>query len=259
MTSQTSSFSWRRVAQLYQFNAPWIKKQTIIYFLFSLATALVYLLIPSHTIRMGIYSPCRTILFFMFIWSPIVFTKGGDTRIVDWLIPASALEKFVFYMSYLLIVVGLACYFCPWIAEKISLVLSLSDVDSAEILKNELYMPGIFEWSTILSTIAAMMTCFYFVMAARHNRVVKAYLISVGVSILLPMFNTFYGIKEAIVSGYKEATSSGIPANDREIADMVSNALNGHIHFSIFALAVNIGLVLLLMWLSYRALYRRNL
>ncbi len=258
MTSHTSNFSCHRVAQLYQYNAPWIKKQTIIYFLFSLATALAYLLIPSETIRIGVYSPCKTILFFMFIWSPIVFIKGGDTRIVDSLIPASALEKFVFYMSYLIIVVGLACYLCPWIAEKISLVLSLSDMESVEILKNELYVPGIVEWSTILSTIAAMMTCFYFVIAGRRNRVVKAYLISVGVSIVLPMFSTFYGVKEAIIAGYKDA-GQDIPFNESEISEMVSNALNDHMRFSIFALAINIGLILLLMWLSYRSLYRRNL
>ncbi|MDE6549149.1 MAG: hypothetical protein K2L22_09125, partial [Muribaculaceae bacterium] len=79
---------------------------------------------------MGIYSPCRTILLFIFIWAPIVFTKGGDTRIVDRLIPASALEKFLFYMSYLFIVVGLACYLCPWIAEKISLEFDLFCTDS---------------------------------------------------------------------------------------------------------------------------------
>lgn len=259
MKTQDSSFSWHRVAQLYRYNAPWIKKQTIIYFLFSLITALVYLLIPSQTIRMGIYSPCRTILLFMFIWAPVVFTKGGDTRIVDRLIPASALEKFLFYMSYLFIVVGLACYLCPWIAEKISLGFDLYGMDSTESIPNERYVPGIFEWSNYLSTIAAMMTCFYFVISAQRNRVVKAYLISIGVSIFLSTLNTFYGVKEAIISGYKEAAGQGSPANEAEIAEMVSNALNDHMHFSIFALAINIGFILVLMWMSYRSLYRRNL
>ena len=259
MKTQISFFSWHRVVQLYQYNAPWIKKQTAIYFLFSLVTALVYLLIPSQTIRMGIYSPCRTILLFMFIWAPIVFTKGGDTRIVDRLIPASALEKFLFYMSYLFIVVGLACYLCPWIAEKISLEFDLFCTDSNEGISNERYVPGIFEWSNYLSTIAAMMTCFYFVISAQRNRVVKAYLISICVSIFLSTLNTFYGVKEAIISGYKEAAGQGSPANEAEIAEMVSNALNDHMHFSIFALAINIGFILVLMWMSYRSLYRRNL
>ena len=259
MKTQDSSFSWHRVAQLYRYNTPWIKKQTAIYFIFSLVTALVYLLIPSQTIRMGIYSPCRTILLFMFIWAPIVFTKGGDTRIVDRLIPASALEKFLFYMSYLFIVIGLACYLCPWIAEKISLEIDLYGVDSTEIIPNERYVPGIFEWSNYLSTIAAMMTCLYFVISAKRNRVVKAYLISIGVSIFLSTFNTFYGVKEAIISGYKEAAGSGSPASETEISEMVSNALNDHMHFSIFALAINVALIIILMWLNYRSLYRRNL
>ncbi len=258
MTSQTSSFSWRRVAQLYQFNAPWIKKQTMIYFLFSLLTSILYLLIPSQIIRTGVFSTCNTILLFMFIWSPIVFTKGGDTRIVDRLIPASALEKFLFYMSYLLIVIGLACYLFPWIAERFLPKLYSFNNSEVWIPKRVSVTPIVFEWSTYLSTIAAMMTCFYFVIAGKHNRLVKAYLISICVSIVLSTFSTFYGVKQAIISGYKDA-GQDIPFNESEVAEMVSNALNDHIHFSIFALAVNIGLILLLMWLSYRSLYRRNL
>lgn len=258
MTTQISNFSWHRVAQLYQYNAPWIKKQTIIYFLFSLATSLIYLLIPSETIRMGIYSPCRTILMFMFIWAPIVFTKGGDTRIVDRLIPASALEKLLFYISYLLIVIGLACYLFPWIAEKISPEIFHSDMNDGEIIQNE-RVPFVFEWSAYLSTIAAMLTCFYFVIAAKRNRVVKAYLISIAVSIFLSTLNTFYGVKEAIVAGFKEAAAQGSAASETEIAEMVSSALNDHLYFSIFAFAINVGFIILLILLSYRSLYRRNL
>ena len=258
MTAKTSDFSWRRVVQLYQYNAPWIKKQTIIYFLFSIVTSLLYILIPSQTIRLGIYSPCRTILLFMFIWSPIVFTKGGDTRILDRLIPASALEKLLFYMSYLLIVVGLACYLFPWIAEKITPELYPSDINEGTTLQNE-RVPLVFEWSTYLSTIAAMLTCFYFVIAAKRNRLVKAYLISIGVSMFLSTLNTFYGVKEAVVAGYREAASQGSAASEAEIAEMVSSALNDHMHFSIFALAINVGFIILLIFLSYRSLYRSNL
>ena len=258
MTAQTSDFSWRRVVQLYQYNAPWIKKQTIIYYLFSIVTSLLYILIPSQTIRMGIYSPCRTILLFMFIWSPIVFTKGGDTRILDRLIPASALEKLLFYLSYLLIVVGLACYLFPWIAEKITPELYPSDINEGTTLQNE-RVPLVFEWSTYLSTIAAMLTCFYFVIAAKRNRLVKAYLISIGVSMFLSTLNTFYGVKEAVVAGYREAASQGSAASEAEIAEMVSSALNDHMHFSIFALAINVGFIILLIFLSYRSLYRSNL
>ncbi len=258
MTTHTSNFLWHRVVQLYQYNAPWIKKQTEIYFLFSVVTFLVFLLIPSQTIRMSIYGTCRTILMFMFIWAPIVFTKGGDTRIVDRLIPASALEKLLFYMSYLFIVIGMACYLCPWIAEKITPDLYPSDMNGEAMLQNE-RVPAVFEWSANLSTIAAMLTCFYFVIAAKRNRVVKAYLISIGVSILLSTFNTFYGVKEAIISGYREASGQGIPANETEIAEMVSTALNDHLSFSILALAINVGLIILLIFLSYRSLYRSNL
>lgn len=257
MKTQSSSFSWGRVAQLYQFNDPWIRKQSTIYFLFSLAVSILYVLIPSQTLRMAVYSPCCTVLMFMYIWSPIVFTKGGDTRIVDKLIPVSPTEKFVFYMSYLFIVIGLSCYLCPWIAERIAPEL-YPDMNGGEMLQNE-PIPIVFKWSTYLSTIAAMLTCFYFVIAAKRNRVVKAYLISIGVSMFLSTLNTFYGVKEAIIAGYKEAASQGDAVNESEISEMVSSALNDHMHFSIFTLAVSLVYILMIMWLSYRSLYRRNI
>ena len=258
MNIQTSSFSWKRVARLYQYNAPWIRKQTTIYFLFSLATALLYLFIPSETVRMTVYSTCNTVLMFMFVWSPVVFSQGGDTRVIDRLIPASPSEKFAFYMSYLFVIIGLACYLCPWFAEMICRILYPGREGGVETIRTTLKIPVFFEWSQYLSTIAAMMTCFYCVVAVKRDRIMKAYLISIGVLILTSSLNMFYGLKESLVLGLKEASGKS-QASETEIVEKMYSAMNDHQSFLILCLAVSLMYIFLLMWLSYRSLYRRNL
>lgn len=259
MKTQTSSFSWARVAQLYQYNAPWIRKQTTIYFLFSLATAFLYFFIPSETGRMTVYGTCGTVLQFMFIWAPIVFTKGGDTRIIDRLIPASIPEKFVFYMSYLLVIIALACFFCPWVAERIFQRLYPGEGGTVETIKTTLDVPKYIEYSQYLSTIAAMMTCFYCVVSVRRDRIMKAYLFPICVLFLMSSLNSFYGLKESIVLVCNDAFVNSSQVDELEMADKVYSAMSDHLVFLSFCMAVSIGYVLILMWLSYRSLYRRNL
>lgn len=258
MKATTSSFSWGRVAQLYHYYAPWIRKQTTIYFLFSLVTSLLYLLLPSESSRMAVYGPCSTILLFMFIWAPIVFTKGGDTRIVERLIPALPIEKFVFFMSYLFIVIGMACFACPWIAERMLHLFHPGEMGGVDAIKKELTIPKVFEWSQYIADVAAMLTCFYCVVAVKRDRVMKAYLVSTFVLILLSSLNTFYGIKESLTLGFNDAIGDTAPANQVEIAEKVYSAMGDHIDFLVSCMTVSLLYIFLIMWMSYRTLYRRN-
>ncbi|MDE5585076.1 MAG: hypothetical protein K2I92_01905 [Muribaculaceae bacterium] len=258
MKTPTSSFSWSRVVMLYQFNAPWLRKQTAIYFFFSLAVSMLYLFIPSDAIRMSLYSTCSTVLLFMYIWAPIVFTKGGDPAITR-LLPASPSEKFVFYMSYLLVIISLACYFCPSMAEVIFRKLYPGEEGTVETIKSTYDLPIAFAFSQYLSAIAAMITCFYCVVAVRRDRMMKAYLFSICVLFVMSSLNTFYGIKETIVLVFKEALVNENRVNELEMADKVYSAMNSHLVFMSFCMAMSIVYILLLMWLSYRSLYRRNI
>lgn len=259
MRTQTASFSWHRIAMLYQFNAPWLRKQAALYFLFSLAVSIALILIPSHSLRTAIYNPCSTVMFFMFIWAPIVFTKGGDTRIVDRLLPATPIEKFIFYMSYLLIVITFVCYLCPCIADwVVARIYPYNDSDFwvQDRMKS---MPDIYICSYYLAPVAAMLTCFYYVVAAKHNRILKAYLMPVVVSIVWSAFNTFYGVKAAVLLGIEGVTKPTDVSNKLEIAEKMSAAMHDHLHFLILCLVVTIGYILALIWFSYRALYRKNM
>lgn len=259
MTTQTSSFSWHRVAQLYQYNAPWLIKQTAIYFLFSLTTAIIFLLTRDYTWQVGLYSTCCTVQSFMFIWSPIIFTKGGDSRIVDRLIPAKPVEKFVFYMSYLLVVMPIACYLLLFVAEKIYLYSGPADGPMNNALEIELLVPTSYKMIQYLATLAAMLTCFYFVIAAKRNRFVKAYLLSIGVLVITSSFPSFFIVKEAFLAGYNEAIGIGPKVSEAEIAGRVFESVTSNNVFLIIGICIIIAYILLIFWSSYRALYRRNI
>lgn len=259
MTTQTSSFSWHRVAQLYQYNAPWLSKQTAIYFIFSLTTAIIFLFTRGHAWQVGLYSTCCTVQSFMFIWSPIIFTKGGDSRMVDRLIPASTIEKFVFYMSYLLIVMPISCYLLLFVAEKIYLHTGPADGPMYNALETELLIPTSYKMIEYLATLAAMLTCFYFVIAAKRNRFVKAYLLSIGVLVIISSFPSFFIVKEAFLAGYNEAIGIGPEVSGTEIAGLVNESVMSNNVFLITGICIILAYILMIFWSSYRALYRRNI
>ena len=259
MTTNIYSFSWHRVMQLYQYNSPWLSKQTAIYFLFSFTTALIFLITRGLAWQVTLYSTCCTVQIFMFIWAPIIFTKGGDSRIVDRLIPASPIEKFVFYMSYLLIIMPIACYLLLFIAEKIYLISGPADGPMYEALETELYVPATYKIIQYLSTLAAMLTCFYFVIAAKRNRFVKAYLLSIGVLIIISSYPSFLIVKEAFLAGYNEAIGIGPKVSGTEIAGWLNESVLSNNVFLFTGISIVIAYILLVLWSSYRALYRRNI
>ena len=71
--------------------------------------------------------------------------------------------------------------------------------------------------------------------------------------------NSFYGIKESIVLVCNEAFVNASRVDELEMADKMYSAMSDHVVFMYFCLAVSIGYILILMWLSFRSLYRRNL
>ncbi len=261
MTKQISTFSWHRVGQLYQYNAPWLKKQVAVYFLISLITALVFIFTKSE-----LWRTCSMVLNLMFIWSPIIFTQTGDTRILDRLIPASPLEKFIFYMSYLLIVIPIACFLFPTIATNICPGIYGSDTqmtrgDTLMTIEyyEQNYLPKTYILIQYLTTFASMLTCFYFVIVGGRNGFVKAYLISILVLIVLSLLPVSFMAKNAFMAGYNEATGlSPAPTNEDIIAWFEPNVNVIETYMSLALCIVSIYVVFIL-WKSYRALYRINI
>lgn len=219
METTGMNFSWKRVAQLYEYNGPWLKKQTIVYAGISLFTALFFLFAHGRMWQMAIYGTLSLILTFMFIWAPIIFIKGGDSRIIDRLVPASPMEKFVFYMSYLLPVMLIVCFLFPRLAEEFYPILISGSNNFATIKEIGDLMPDTYQWTQDLSVIAAMITCFYFVIVAKKNRVVKAYLWPI---VAMSVFSSL-GVttKEAFIQGYNDGVNQNAERSFEEVAKQI--------------------------------------
>lgn len=259
MTSHTCSFSLRRIALLYEFNAPWLRKQTVIYLIVSLIAALVFLLGHGQMWQMGVYGMLGMVITFMFILAPIVFVKGGDSRIVDRLIPASTPEKFVFYLSYLCVVIGAACFLLPYLAEKIYPSVFSFDGRFEKLVEVERDVPDPYRWSHYMAVVAAMVTCLYCVLGARGGRVVKAYIWPIVVEVIFSTLGTIFGVKEAFMAGYNEAAGVVPVADGPELAGKVTLSMNVHATYSYTVIAIMAVYTLLMLWLSYRAIYRKNI
>ena len=197
------SFSWERVGMLYKFNSPWIRKQASVYLLFSVIAALFLLLAHNFSGQMVVYGILTTVISYMLIFSPLIFIKGGDSRMVEQMVPVSPLEKFIFYMSYLLVGMPLVCYACPLIAEAVYPYLFGSNdefVGYADVAC--LNIPSEFKVINVMIPLAAMLSCLYCVLAVRTNRIVKAVIWTIGVQLVMTVAVTAYTVKEAFMLGY---------------------------------------------------------
>ncbi len=162
-------------------------------------------------------------------------------------------------MSYLLIVMPIACYLLLFVAEKIYLCVGPADGPMYKALETEHYVPATYKMIQYLATLASMLTCFYFIIAAKRNRFVKAYLLSIGVLVIISSYPSFFIVKEAFLAGYNEAIGIGPKVSGTEIAGWVNESVMNNSVFLITGICIVCAYILTVLWSSYRALYRRNL
>lgn len=259
MATMASSFSLHRIAQLYSFNGPWLRKQLIGYLSFSVLTALLYIWGDGHSWQGAVSGTCHLALGVMFILSPLVFIKGGDARIVERLIPASAAEKFTFHVSYLVLMIPV-CYLFPWLAEKLCAPEVVVIGDIKVDVEHGLGQPAVFEWIGYLSAFAALMTCLYCVVHARTNRALKGTIFAFVVIIGFSIIGSIFAAMEAFMIGFNEgAMGMEQSVDEAEVVAKVTEALNDHITYTYVLVGIFAAYALLMLGLTYRSLSRRNL
>lgn len=193
-----SIFSFRRWNMLWQYFIPQLKRQLICYTVASLIFAGCILLPLSGPEQVLIFVAISLAADIMFGFAPIVFAKFGDSRIIDRLIPASPLEKTLFYYVYLLILIPLIIKVPYFVA--ISLYFHLASIQTIEMTA---VMEGV--WSTLGSTdhityitnitgnMTVLVSCLYFVLTSRHNRVLKGVAGGFGAYIILSILGGIIG------------------------------------------------------------------
>lgn len=205
---QPSRFSQSGFRAFAQYNYPLLRWQIIFYLLISLCCGTLILLPVGDVAQVSIFTVTWSALPLMFVFSPLVFARNGDSRKVERQIPVSAGEKLAFYLIYLCIVVGVSVYaipeLCLWLYTKIPSVQTESIMD---LLKIRYSTYAMLTCSNIMSVFAALMTCLCVVLRARSNRIIKAVISVFGFQIVIGLMGAFYGAYIALTSGIADGMS----------------------------------------------------
>lgn len=252
-------FSWRRVGELYAYNKPYIRRQLLAYGACSIFFAILTLLPIAELGQVALFSMIWTVVPLLGELAPLVFAKSGDARIVDRLIPASPVEKYVFYMTYLLIVVQAVVWLIPtgalWLYTKIPAIRNDEVTSSIELRYST---PGSIALMNILTTVAAILTCFYVEMRCQSNRVLKAVVSVFVVQFAVGLLGVFYGLGLVFRTGFEDGRAGTTPNPDAIVQDFMHD-MSWSSPYVIMVICILAAYTALMFVLSYKVINRRNL
>lgn len=214
-----NGFSWKRVREFAGWNMLKFKKQIIWYPLISLLSAILLLLPVGESAQMGLTTLVWGILPFLAYLAPLVFAMGGDGRIIMRMIPARPAEKLTFYLGYLLIIVPAVLYILPLLASFLYMHLpSIQTEDVMSMLKMRMgiNMPWI-TVTNIVGMLAVIVTCFYFVLRSRNNRIINGIIATVIFLFLQGLAGAIYGMTAAFRMGIADGMAGADPKDEEEI------------------------------------------
>lgn len=261
-TDLTNRFSWKRVGSLYRFNRPYIGKEVLFYGIASTVFALMTLIPSGSLLQFMIFTTTWSIIPYMVYLAPLIFAKSGDSRIIERMFPALPSEKYIFYLSYVLIIIPIISYALPlltsWLYIKIPTIqteplLSLSKIRFS--------MPVSMLILNILTSTAESLTCLYTVMKSRSSRIIKGIVSVFLVQFGIGLIGGIYGFIGAMQGGFENAYTKTADA-DYLSGIAFSNTLLKQMSDSPVTYTM-LGLLTVytaaMLWLTYKAINRTNL
>ena len=261
LTDTGSHFSWKRVGMLYAFNRPYLSRELLYYSLAIIVFSGLTLLPAGNVTQFMIFSIVWTIIPYMCSFAPLIFAKGGDSRIVDRMIPARPSEKYMFYLSYILLVVPVVCYTLPLLASWAYLKIpSIQTEIMLELTKIRFNLSLPLIALNVLNTFAMSLTCFYALINSRHNRVLKGVISVFAVQIAMSLIGGIYGFIVALNGGF-------VNISDHASASTLAGISTGNFFMQEMArspfMAILISIIgiytCILLRLIYKAVNRKNI
>lgn len=266
--SVNDRFSWKRVAGFAAYHTPVIRGQLALYFSVTILFSLLMLLKIGEVAQVCIFTIMLTVLSYMFLFSPLAFVRAGDTRIIERMIPASSSEKFVFYMVYLFVMIPVSVFAFPelslWLYTKIP-DIQHPDVLSLVSMRYQCFHDksmALLFLVNVFTSASTVLTCFYVVMVAHTNRIIKAIISVFVIQIVAGLAGAVHGF----ISAFNEALEiglSGVPLKPLGLPqDQVMNIVHdiyGQSAFVIVTVLIMAAFTIVMLFLNYRALNKRNL
>lgn len=243
------------------YNRSMIKKQLLIYLSVTLFLSVMMLLPFGYAVQGAITSLVIAITPFLYKLAPIALNRGGDSRLIDRMIPASAAEKLTFYVIYFLGIVALATFLLPEFAEFLARrfpSLNASGVVSAA--DSPFNANFAMKFCNIAGEIAPAATCLYVMNRARNNRIIKSVLSVLAVEIAFGIMGAFYAMGYAFSLGFEAGRTGGPVTFDPDMVarQAMDHLLNGS-PFLLICAIVTTAYSILMLWLTYRNMKKSNI
>ncbi len=258
------SFSWKRVGEVAHYYSPTVNRQLTAYGAVSLIFAIMLLMPLNAFTQTGIFYGIYTALPLIFVLAPISLAKGGDTRVVDRMLPAKASEKYLFLLLYFLVAIPIAIYVMPELALWLYTKIPAIQTEEMLTLIDMRFLSYKYPVNTIMNVItyvAVVLTCLFVIEYARHSRIIKAVVSVLGIQFVIGIMGAVYGFSLALRRGLGNGANGPILNEQQQtdyLKDFMSDFMQGSpLHTIIITLLIiYIGVML---WLIYRTLRKRNL
>lgn len=244
------AFSITRTREYALYMWPELRRQIYLFSGISLILGLFMLLPFPTAIRIGIYGVVGSACTLIYNLSPLVFAWGGDYRPVDAMLPVSAIEKFLFYMVYLLVVLPVIIFLFPEIAEALCRnMYGIVDEDFMQLFNLKLENPYLVRWVNLLSKVAVTLTCFYYVMRSGRNRILKGILAAIIANIAVVILGVMWGAGRMFKAGFDAGISGKPDISAEELSELINSTAEGSLIFALILLTVYL---IMLLWLIYK-------
>lgn len=195
--SVSDCFSWCRAAAFAGFFRHPFLRQIMLYLGVTLFFAILLLIPASEVVQVGLFTLINAVIPYLFMMAPVVLGRGGDSRVIERLLPVKGSEKYAAFMIYFLIVIGLSTYLFPnlaeWIYMKIPSLQTSARMQLVDIQQSSQHNPLV--WlQNLLGLLAGMFTCLAVVLHAKSNRVLKGVASVFVVQIATGILGAVYGM-----------------------------------------------------------------
>lgn len=251
------NFSFGRLMGLASFYRPLLLRQLIAYGGASLLFSVLVLLPVGPEIQVGFFTIAWSAMGLMVQLSPVVLAKFGDSRIIERLIPASPIEKFVFFIIYFLIIVPVTVYFLPELALIIYQQIPAVQTSQMMWMISLRYSnPPVLIIINLMSTAASVMTCLYVIMRVRHNRVLWGIISVFLFNIALGIIGAVQGAVNAFSVGFDAARMGEQPDPQQYVKKTLEIMVDAP-GFTFVLLAI-LSIYLISIWCMFYRLLRNS-
>lgn len=233
---------------------PILKKQIFLYIGISLLLTLISLLPFPLTMRVGVYGIVWSVCTLLYNFSPLIFAWGGDYRPLDAMLPVKPIDKYLFYLLYLLVILPASIFLLPACGECLmrSFPGMLED-NLLALLNVTTSHPGALTAVNVLSAVTVTLTCFYIVMNSRRNRILNGVLAVVVSTIAISMLGVVWGAGSLFKAGF-EAGVSGKPDIDAEqLNELIGSVIGDSLTIVVIILSLY---TIAMLWLIYNIIRR---